>query len=90
MSEDKGEHAIAWGALEPGTDVISSDGEKLGKVTEVVGDRTVDIFSGIAFKDGLLDKERFAPADLIDRITTSSVSLTAAGSDAEKLEPYSR
>ena len=80
---------IAWIALESGTPIVSSDGEELGRVNEVIADRQQDIFSGVTFSDGVLSGDRFVPADLIDRITTEKVTLSATGADAkERLEPY--
>lgn len=82
------ETPIAWLALKEGTPVIAMDGSELGKVSTVVADREKDIFSGIAFRSGLLDTERFAPADQIDEITTEAVKLTIDSAAAEALEPF--
>jgi hypothetical protein len=79
---------ISWMALEEGTPVHSSDGEDLGKVTTIVADRAKDIFSGIAFKDGLLGPEHFAPAADIDVITGVSVRLSLSADAAKGLDPY--
>lgn len=38
---------ISYLTLEPGTDVISSDGEAVGKVEHVLGDEGTDIFDGL-------------------------------------------
>jgi uncharacterized protein YrrD len=82
------ETPIAWPALTPGTDVIASDGTEVGKVTDVIADREKDIFSGISFKSGLLEREQFAPADRIDAITTDAVRLTLDPDAVAHLEPY--
>lgn len=82
------ETPIAWMALRKGHPVIGSDGEQVGKVSEVVADPQKDIFSGIAFRHGLLDHERFAPADLVETITSESVHLRVSAEQAEALEPY--
>ena len=79
---------IAWSALQKGTSVFSSDGRDLGRVTEVVADEQNDIFSGIAYRSGLLGGERFAPAALVERITENGVHLTASENDSEAFEPY--
>lgn len=80
---------IAWRALEPGAHVYSADGEQLGKVSHVVADDGKDIFSGIAFQRGMLGDERFAPALLVDEITSEGVHLSLSADEAEnKLQPY--
>ena len=38
---------ISYMALEPGADVISSDGERVGRVEHVLADVETDIFDGI-------------------------------------------
>jgi uncharacterized protein YrrD len=79
---------ISWMALDKGTPVRSSDGAELGKVTEVVADRQKDIFSGIAVTSGILDSDRFIPAEQIGSITAEQVVLTVAEDQAESFEPY--
>ena len=84
------ERQIAWRALEPGTRVYSSDGAQLGKVTHIVADDLKDIFSGIAFTRGLLGEEVFAPAPIVETITTEGVHLSLTNEEAEaKLAPFS-
>jgi sporulation protein YlmC with PRC-barrel domain len=79
---------IAWTALDKGTTVLASDGEELGKVSEVVADAQKDIFSGIVITPGLLGSNLFAPASLIEEITDGAVKLTLSGAAAqEELEP---
>lgn len=84
MSEDE---PIAWMALEKGAAVYSSDGEQIGKVTEVVADEARDIFSGVSFKSGLLGDEKFIPAQEVAEITTDGVRLSLSSKDAADLAP---
>ena len=79
---------IAWLALEEGTPILASDGEEVGRVTTVVADEQKDIFSGVTFRPGLLDGERFVPADSIERLTASAVHLSITAEQAAELEPY--
>ena len=79
---------IAWLALEEGTPVVANDGEEVGRVTAVVADEQKDIFSGVAFRPGLLDGQRFAPASAIDRLTESAVHLNIAASEVPQLDDY--
>lgn len=82
------ETPIAWLALEPGTSILTSDGEQVGKVDEVIADREKDIFSGITFKPGWLDAAVFVPAEKIESLTEGSVRLSLTASEAEQLEAY--
>ena len=68
--------------------MYSSDGEQLGRLSHVVADDLKDIFSGIAFQRGMLGDEVFAPAPLVDRITTDGIHLTVSTDEAEKLGPF--
>ena len=82
------ESPIAWTAVGRGHPVVDAAGEQVGKVSRVVADEQRDIFSGIAFRPGLLEGERFAPADLVQSITEEAVRLSIPASQAERLEPY--
>ena len=82
------ETPIAWLALEEGTPIVTSDDEQAGKVTEIVADRAQDIFSGITFRRGLLDKPLFVPADRIDRLTKGAVYLGIPEAELDGLMPY--
>ena len=79
---------IAWPALKEGTPVHDSSGAELGKVGRVVADQQQDIFSGITVTAGIFSTERFVPADLVGRITESSVELNVGADEAEQLKPY--
>jgi uncharacterized protein YrrD len=79
---------IAWPALKEGTPVHDSSGAEVGKVGRVVADQQQDIFSGITVTSGIFSTERFVPADLVGRITESSVELNVGADEAEQLEPY--
>ena len=82
------ERSIAWLALQPGTAILGSDGEQVGKVGEVIADREKDIFSGVTFKPGLMDSAFFIPADRIADLTDSAVTLTVPAAEAAGFEPY--
>jgi uncharacterized protein YrrD len=79
---------IAWSALKEGTPVHDSSGGEVGKVGRVVADQQKDIFSGITVTSGIFSTERFAPAEMVGRITETSVELRLAAEEAERLEPY--
>jgi uncharacterized protein YrrD len=82
------ETPIAWLALEEGTPILASDGAEIGRVTTVVADEQKDIFSGVTFRPGLLDGQKFVPADSIDRLTASAVHLRISEAEADGLDDY--
>ena len=57
----------------------------LGDVGEVVADRQKDIFSGITVTSGLLSGSRFAPADIIDDMSATAITLSITSAQAEEL-----
>src|SRR3954447_22071626 len=63
--------------LEPGTDVVSSDGERVGKVEHVLADADADIFDGL-----VVDLEsgpggvHFADSEQVEEIYERAVVLT--------------
>ena len=67
---------VSWLMIEPGWDVIASDGERVGKVAERVGDSNVDIFDGLSVSPGLTSKDRYVPAEQVALITEGKVRLT--------------
>ena len=66
---------VSWLVIEKGWQVVGSDGEELGKVHEVIGDSSQDIFNGLAVTPGLLRKPRYVPAEVVGTITEGRVEL---------------
>ena len=73
-------------ALEPGIDVISSDGERVGKVEHVLADADSDIFDGL-----VVDIERgagglrFVDSEQVDELYERACVLKVAAADVERL-----
>ena len=72
--------------LEPGTDCISSDGKRIGKVEHVLADTDVDIFDGLvvdteAGPGGLV----FVDAPEVEEIYERAVVLKIAAADVDRL-----
>ena len=65
---------IAYGALQPGTPVQTSDGREFGTVAVVLVDEPVDVFDGINVETSA--GTRFVDADQVDRIFTTHVTTT--------------
>jgi hypothetical protein len=72
--------------LSPGTDVVSSDGETVGKVEHVLADEGTEIFDGLVIDvrlgpGGL----RFVDAPQVDEIFERAVVLTVPAAEIDQL-----
>ena len=54
-------HAVHYTALELGTPVISSDGEEVGKVVEVLDNYREHIFDGLVIETGSGERSSSTP-----------------------------
>ena len=79
---------ISWFLLEPGHALVTSDGKELGKVEQVLGDKTADIFDGVTVATGVLGKAPYVPAELIASIDTAAVHLSVSAADAAELDEF--
>jgi hypothetical protein len=70
---------VSWFLIEPGWEVVDANGEHVGRVDEVEGDRENDIFSGLNVSPHLLAKAEFVPAEKVGAITEGRVQLAANG-----------
>ncbi len=72
--------------LQAGTDVLSSDGERIGEVERVLADYDDDIFDGIVIDTSSLPGGlRFADADQVGEIYERGVVLSLDSAAAEAL-----
>jgi hypothetical protein len=77
---------VSYLVLSRGTDVVSSDGRKVGTVEHVLADADADVFDGV-----IVDMRagpgghRFADADQVARIHEHGVVLTLDAAAAERL-----
>lgn len=51
---------VAWLLIEPGWTVLNAEGEKVGKVKEVLADEQADIFHGLLVGDEEILADRVA------------------------------
>ena len=79
---------ISWFLLEPGHALVTSDGKELGKVEQVLGDKTADIFDGITVATGVVGKATYVPAELIASIDTEAVHLSVPAERTDELDEY--
>lgn len=57
--------------------MVGADGESVGKVHEVLGDKGHDIFDGLQVTAGVLAESRYVPAEEVGELTEGRVQLTA-------------
>ena len=79
---------VAWIVVEPGWEVVSSDGEKVGTVDEMLGDPNADIFDGLAVAPGLLKKARYVPSERVGEIVEGRVALELTQAEFDALDEY--
>jgi len=77
---------ISYEVLERGTDVYTSDGERIGTVAHVLAAEDEDVFDGIVIAEHRgRDGHRFADADDIEEIHERGVLLKLDRAAAEQL-----
>src|SRR3954463_10741506 len=74
---------IAYTALQPGTPVLLSDGEELGRVASVLHIEEMDLFDGLVVD--VNGQARFVDADHVGQITTAAVHTTVGPDDVAGL-----
>jgi uncharacterized protein YrrD len=77
---------VSWKVVEPGWRVVGRDGEEVGRVDEVLGDASADIFNGLAVSAGLLKSRRYLPAERVVEIVEGEVRVDAGADELEELE----
>jgi hypothetical protein len=77
---------ISYLVLKRGTPVYSRDGERVGRVTRVLGDRPTHIFDGVIFDISAgPGGHRFVDAPEVDSIHERGVVLTIDAAEVEAL-----
>ena len=85
MPDDDG-YAIHYTALERGTPVFSSEGERVGTVAEVWDNQREHIFDGLVI-DGADGERRFVDAPEVARTAERAVRLTITAAEVAELGP---
>ena len=80
---------VSWLVVEPGWAVTASDGTQVGRVQEVLGDSTNDIFNGLAVSTGLLSS-RYVPAERVRAIAEGRVELDLTPDEVDALDEHDR
>ena len=79
---------VSWKAIERDAEVVSSDGQAVGRVSRVVGDRTADIFTGLAVDVAILGGDRFVPSERVAAIWPGRVELGLTAAEIERLPEH--
>ena len=79
---------VAWIVVEHGWEVVSSDGEKVGTIDEVLGDPNADIFDGLAVTPGVLKKPTYVPSERVGEIVEGRVTLELTKAEFDALDDY--
>src|SRR2546421_12701572 len=83
-----GETPVSWYLIEAGWEVLDRDGESVGRIEEVIGDSTHDIFDGLSIATNLLGKPRYVPAEQVAAITEGTLRLALSAAEVEALTEY--
>jgi hypothetical protein len=79
---------VSWFVIEPGWDVVTSDGKEVGETREVVGDTGADIFDGLVVVKGLLRRPKYVPSEAVGTIYEGRVELTLSEDQFDELPDY--
>jgi hypothetical protein len=79
---------VSWKAIEEDARVFSSEGEDVGQVTQVVGDATADVFSGLALRVQALGPRRFVAAERVRAIWPDRVDLDLSAEEIRSLPEH--
>jgi hypothetical protein len=79
---------IAWTAITQHEEVVASDGGKLGTVADVLGTGETGIFHGLAVHTHLFQHPVEVPADTVDSITESRITLKIDSEAFKALPKY--
>jgi hypothetical protein len=79
---------VSWLLIETGWKVLAADGTEVGKVDEVAGDSSADIFDGLAVAISALGKPRYVPAEEIASIEPGTVRLSLSHDQVDQLGEY--
>ncbi len=60
---------VSWLLIEPGWEVVGANGERIGKVDEVLGETEADIW------DGLTVDGKYVPAEQVASIVEDRITL---------------
>ncbi len=66
---------VSWMLIEQGWAVVDSEDDDVGRIDEVLGDESADIFNGLQILTGAIGKETYVPAEQVGEIVEGRVQL---------------
>jgi len=79
---------VSWLQIETGWSVVGSDGEPVGSVVSVAGDKQDDIFDGLAVSVEGSASPRYVPGERVGLIFPGKVTVRFAAGEAHELEEF--
>ena len=79
---------VSWLQIQPGWAVVASDGEPVGSVLSVTGDKRGDIFDGLAIAEDESAAPRYVPGEKVGLIVPGRVTLRLSAAEARTLAPF--
>jgi hypothetical protein len=79
---------VSWLLIEPGWQVDAADVEDAGRVEEVLGDSTTDIFDGLSISGGMFEHPKYVAAEQIAEIVEGRVRLSLTKSQIDQLGEF--
>jgi uncharacterized protein YrrD len=78
---------VSWFVIARGWPVYAGDGEQLGRVEEVVGEPSEDIFNGLVVATGFFST-RYVPAERVQAISEGRVDLDLTADEVDALPKH--
>jgi hypothetical protein len=79
---------VSWLMIEPGWRVVAADGEDVGRVEEVVGDSSHDIWDGLGVASGILARPQYVAAEQVAEIVDGQIRLSLTKEQFRHLGEY--
>jgi hypothetical protein len=79
---------VSWLMIEPGWTVTGADGHDIGRVSEVIGDSSHDIWDGLAVASGPLSRPKYVAAEQVESIVEGRVTLKLTKAQFDALGEY--
>jgi hypothetical protein len=76
----------SWLVLEPGSEVLGTEGTVVGSVAAVLGDEQVDIFHGLSIRPRAGGGDRFVPASSVTAIWLGRVQIDVPERELGRLD----
>ncbi|HET8586602.1 MAG TPA: PRC-barrel domain-containing protein [Candidatus Limnocylindria bacterium] len=78
---------VAWNYVEPGTEVIGGDGERVGRVDQMVG-TDEGIFHGVSVRPDGGGAAKIVPANDVLRLTPARVEISLSRAELDAADDY--